>query len=68
MNLVLIPADDAPIDAVGAALDHAGLGRVERWSVPSELDELARARIDPRPGPRLSASSNPWLSAPSLQL
>jgi thiol-disulfide isomerase/thioredoxin len=47
MNLVLIQADDAPIDAVGSALDHAGLGRVESWSVPSELDEFARARIDP---------------------
>jgi thiol-disulfide isomerase/thioredoxin len=47
MNLVLIQADDAPIDAVGAALDRAGLGRVESWSVPSELDEFARARIDP---------------------
>jgi len=47
MNLVLIQADDAPVDAVGAALDHAGLGRVESWSVSSELDEFARARIDP---------------------
>lgn len=47
MNLVLIQADDASFDAVGAALDHAGLGRVESWSVPSELDEFARARIDP---------------------
>jgi len=47
MNLVLIQADDASVDAVGSALDHAGLGRVESWSVPSELDEFARARIDP---------------------
>jgi thiol-disulfide isomerase/thioredoxin len=47
MNLVLIQADDAPVDAVGSALDRAGLGRVESWSVPSELDEFARARIDP---------------------
>jgi hypothetical protein len=47
MNLVLIQADEAPVDAVGSALDRAGLGRVESWSVPSELDEFARARIDP---------------------
>jgi thiol-disulfide isomerase/thioredoxin len=47
MNLVLIQADEAPIDAVGSALDRAGLGGVESWSVPSELDEFARARIDP---------------------
>jgi len=47
MNLVLIQADDAPIDAVRSALDHAALGSVESWSVPSELDEFSRARIDP---------------------
>ena len=47
MNLVLIQADDAPIDAVRSALDHAALGGVESWSVSSELDEFSRARIDP---------------------
>jgi hypothetical protein len=47
MNLVLIQADDAPIDAVGSALDNSGLSRVESWSAPSELDEFARAQIDP---------------------
>ena len=46
MNLVLIQAEEAPIDAVGSALDHTGLGRVESWSVPSEMDEFSRARID----------------------
>jgi len=47
MNLVLIQADDAPLDAVRSALEHAALGGVESWSVPSELDEFSRARIDP---------------------
>jgi hypothetical protein len=47
MNLVLIQAEDAPIETVDSALDHAGLSRVESWSVLSDLDEFARARIDP---------------------
>jgi hypothetical protein len=47
MNLVLIQADNAPIDVVRSALDHAALGNVESWSVPSDLDEFSRARIDP---------------------
>jgi thiol-disulfide isomerase/thioredoxin len=47
MNLILIQADDAPFGAVVAALDRAGLGGIESWSAPSELDEFARARIDP---------------------
>jgi thiol-disulfide isomerase/thioredoxin len=41
MNLVLIQADDAPIDAVGAALDRAGLGRID----PSWSGEMPRTQL-----------------------
>jgi thiol-disulfide isomerase/thioredoxin len=46
MHLVLIQADEAAVDAVKAAVEHAGLAQAENWSARFELDEFERASID----------------------
>ena len=46
MNLVLIQADEGSADAIGAAVEHAGLKGVDSWSTRSEIDEFERASID----------------------